>query len=172
MTTYPRTWLAIAVISFSPQLAATQVAQQTACPTGSRIAAAPFESWQRATSVRTGAVLKLGEAARVSLVPLAEARLPAELRKASNRGGFAGHVTVQIVEGGTYSIALGDRGWIDLERGRTTLPSIAHRHGPACSGITKIVDFSLQPGSYAIQVSGIAQPSTTVMIVRAPSIRS
>ena len=43
--------------------------------------------------------------------------------------------------------------------------SVAHTEGPPCSGIRKIVDFTLAPGRYALQLSGATKAPTRVLIV-------
>jgi hypothetical protein len=44
----------------------------------------------------------------------------------------------------------------------------AHAPGPACSGIRKTVQFSLQPGRHVIQLSANGDPTIAVLISRAP----
>lgn len=83
------------------------------------------------------------------------------------RGGNAALVPIQIDTGGTYRIALSDASWIDVTTANQVLPSIAHRHGPACSGIRKIVDFKLDSGRYALHLSGMKAASVKVLIERA-----
>ena len=46
--------------------------------------------------------------------------------------------------------------------------STAHGHGPACSTIRKMVDFSLQPGRYVLQISANAEAEISVLVTRAP----
>ena len=69
---------------------------------------------------------------------------------------------------GTYGVALGAKGWIDLYRvgDRTPLASTAHGHGPDCSGIRKIVRFALTPGEYRVVVGGLEGASARLMLVR------
>ena len=57
--------------------------------------------------------------------------------------------------------------WVDVVRAGRALASSAHGHGPACTGIRKIVDFRLQPGRYVLQVSGGTSASVPVLIARA-----
>jgi hypothetical protein len=58
---------------------------------------------------------------------------------------------------------------IDLVDGNgTAVVSAAHSHGPACSGVHKIVDFVLAPGTYILQISGNADRAGKVLVVRLP----
>ncbi len=49
-----------------------------------------------------------------------------------------------------------------------SLSSVAHAHGPDCTGVRKMVDFRLSPGAYILQLSGATEASLPVMIVRLP----
>lgn len=76
--------------------------------------------------------------------------------------------TFRIRARGTYGVALDTKGWIDLYRvgEMTPLTSTAHGHGPACSGIRKIVRFALVPGTYRVVVGGLEAPTAKLMLVR------
>ena len=69
---------------------------------------------------------------------------------------------------GTYGIALGSPGWIDVYRigDRTPLTSVKHGHGPDCSGIRKIVRFALTKGEYRVVLHGLEGASAKLMLVR------
>ncbi|MES2339909.1 MAG: hypothetical protein V4537_17590 [Pseudomonadota bacterium] len=76
--------------------------------------------------------------------------------------------TFRVKVAGTYGVALGAKGWIDLYRvgSRTALTTAKHGHGPACSGIRKIVRFALTPGEYRLAVGGLDAPQVKAMLVR------
>lgn len=76
--------------------------------------------------------------------------------------------TFRVRARGSYGIALGSKGWIDLYRvgNRTPLTSTRHGHGPDCSGIRKIVRFTLAPGEYRVVVGGLEGPNAKMMLVR------
>ncbi|CAN5341703.1 hypothetical protein BH10PSE15_BH10PSE15_12050 [soil metagenome] len=80
-----------------------------------------------------------------------------------SRGGMVGFM---VASAGTYRVAIGAGAWLDLVRGTTPLPSVAHGHGPNCSGIRKMVDFALQPGTYALQIVGNATASIPMLIAK------
>ncbi len=58
--------------------------------------------------------------------------------------------------------------WIDVVRDGKPLESIAHGHGPACSGIRKIVDFALQPGRYLVSIDGNEAPEVSILVAAKP----
>jgi hypothetical protein len=49
------------------------------------------------------------------------------------------------------------------------LTSIAHGHGPDCSGIRKMVDFRLEAGSYVLQIVGNGAPTVRVLVASVPA---
>ena len=65
---------------------------------------------------------------------------------------------------GTYRVALGAGAWVDMLRDGKAIASTAHGHGPACSGIRKIVDFPLTPGSYVLQLAGSPDANIPVLV--------
>ncbi|MFY0022699.1 hypothetical protein ABTQ05_22485, partial [Acinetobacter baumannii] len=67
------------------------------------------------------------------------------------RGGKAAAVEIDVPRAGTYAVALSDAAWIDVNRNDKTQTSTGHDHGPACSGIRKIVAFALVPGHYQLR---------------------
>ncbi len=82
------------------------------------------------------------------------------------RGGGAAIVQIRIPKSGTYSIALGDRAWIDVRQAGKTLDSVGHEHGPACTGIRKIVRFALAAGPVELRLSGMNGAAITVLVAR------
>ena len=88
--------------------------------------------------------------------------LPPE--RAPGAGSFAGVYTFNIATPGTYRIALSAGAWIDVVRDGKSIASAAHTEGPPCSGIRKIVDFTLVPGRYTLQLSGAKSAEMRVLI--------
>ncbi len=82
-----------------------------------------------------------------------------------SHGGMAGLV---IATAGTYRVAIGSGAWVDLIKDKTSLESVGHDHGPNCSGIRKMVDFALQPGSYILQVAGNGEARIPVLVAKLP----
>ena len=65
-------------------------------------------------------------------------------------------------------MALGSGAWIDVVKDGKAIESTAHGHGPDCSGVRKVVDFPLQPGSYTLQVAANGQAQLPLLVTRAP----
>lgn len=115
-----------------------------------------------------GAQLVPGKAMTATLLATPRVRyaLPPEKPGApATHGGMFGFT---IAEAGRYRVALGAGAWIDVVRDGQTIASAAHGHGPACTGVRKMVDFDLSPGRYLLQVAGNATTTLPLMMVRLP----
>ena len=163
-----------AAILLLPHPAAAQAASPN-CP-APVAPAGEFSSWADTTEMKAArdaaglpqASLPLGQAARVRLLPVSELTyiLPPERpAKAASHGGM---IRISIAQPGTYRVALGTAAWVDAVTDGKAIASTAHGHGPACSGIRKIVDFVLEPGDYVLQFSSNAEPDTTLLVIRKP----
>lgn len=109
--------------------------------------------------------LALGQAARLSLHPADRLKLPFAPKMVNGNGGL---VRFRVREVGTYRVALGTAAWIDVVADGKALLSASHGHGPACSGIRKIVDFNLMPGAYVVVLSGNAEQATQILVAKKP----
>lgn len=149
-----------------PAVAEACAAIRPAFPTG-------FEGWSARTALEAGSgtrdapVLVIGRAAELRLVPLDRLAAAAPPARTADAGTTAGMALFQVARAGTYRIALGGPAWIEVVRAGRTLPAAAHGHGPACTGIRKMVDYRLAPGRYILQLTG-AQ-ATTLPVMIAPS---
>jgi hypothetical protein len=112
--------------------------------------------------------LSVGQAVDLTLVPIDRLAVVAPLGKAPGPDDKGGLVTFRAALSGTYRIALGGHGWIDVAKGQTPLASIAHSSGPECAGIAKKVDFQLEAGTYILQISAVSGDSIPLMIARLP----
>ena len=106
----------------------------------------------------------VGKAAAVTLT-IVDASATAPMPHAPKPGTFLGGFPVSIAKAGTYRIALSHGAWIDVVGPNGAATSTAHAHGPACSGIAKIVSFDLTPGTWQLQVSDAKGPNLAVMVV-------
>src|SRR3546814_6328727 len=61
-------------------------------------------------------------------------------------------ITVEVKKAGRLIVALDAGAWIDLVRDGAAQKSITHGHGPACSGIRKMVEYDVTPGRYQLQI--------------------
>jgi hypothetical protein len=75
---------------------------------------------------------------------------------------------IAITEAGRYGIAADGKVWIDVITNAAPVSSIGHGHGPACSGIRKIVWFDLSAGTYEMALSKAEVARVRLLIVRAP----
>ena len=114
------------------------------------------------------AVLSLGQSADVTLAPTPHVRYPLRPEKPGGSVSHGGLLSVSIPDAGTYRVALGTGAWIDLVRDGKAIESSGHGPGPACTGLRKMVDFSLKKGSYVLQIAANGTPTIRVMIIREP----
>jgi hypothetical protein len=113
--------------------------------------------------------LTVGETARVTLLQTPAVAYPLHPEKPGGADSFGGLLQLVVPARGTYRVVLGSRAWIDLVApGGAAVQSVAHSMGPACTGIRKMVDFTLAPGSYTVQLSGNADNASTVLVIRLP----
>jgi len=158
---------------------AQPVAAQSArpsCPGDAEPLPAELSGWQAkgqldAASDPAGlasAMLIPGKAVDLALRPTPEvhyALRPERPGRSVSHGGMAGF---SVPAAGTYRVALGSAAWIDVVLDGKAAASVAHGHGPACSGIRKMVDFTLEPGSYVLQIAGSGASDVAVMVARLP----
>ena len=143
------------------QAAVPPAAPQPVCPTTPARLPAELSGW-----ARSGETLESLRAVTVPTMDPATVRL-ADMPPPQQFGRMA-LTTVRITKHGTYGIALGAKGWIDLYRvgDRTPLTSVKHGHGPDCSGIRKIVRYTLTPGNYRVVVGGLEAKTAKLLLVR------
>lgn len=141
-------------------------------PAGAQVCSAPaplpaeLAAFARPVPVPSGGGLVVGKAASLALVPDARFLIPPA--HAPSPGSYGGRAFLDVVAAGTYRVALGEGAWIDVVRNGKAISSIAHNHGPACSPVRKVVDFTLSPGRYVVQLSGAKQSYLTVLVARLP----
>lgn len=146
------------------------------CPADAAPPSAPLAGWAHRTALTAvadpdglaGAAIRPGMAVDLALLPTPDVRYPL---RSQNPGGSVSHgglVGFAVETAGTYRVALGGAAWIDVVRDGAAVASIGHGHGPACSGIRKIVDFSLAPGRYVVQIAGSGSSQIALMIAHVP----
>lgn len=108
-----------------------------------------------------------GQAARLRLLATSKVSYAVTTGKPGSTDSFGGIVSFTVSAPGTYRVALGTGAWVDVVGGGKSLASTAHGHGPACSGIQKIVDFDLVAGTYLVQIAGSSDPAVTAMVLAA-----
>lgn len=153
-------------------LALQDPATDPACTNVRAAVPAELAAWSQQAPVTAGtkpgegATIALGKAANVSLQRAAALTLSPAPAKPPAAGSYGGTLRLQVVQSGTYRVALGAGAWIDVLRDGKPIASVAHAHGPQCTGIRKIVDFKLDPGTYAVQLSGAKDRSVAALVVK------
>jgi hypothetical protein len=112
--------------------------------------------------------LAVGQAANLTLLQTPQVRYPLRPDKPSGSASYGGLVGITIAQAGTYRVALSSGAWVDLVRDGKAVTSVAHGHGPACTGVHKMVDFPLMPGRYTLQFDAIAEAKMRVLVARLP----
>lgn len=161
-----RLGLALAIAAL-PISAVAQAGEQ-ACPVTPAPLSAELAGWTETTPIASGGRIEAGQAAEVTLLltdDISYAALPERAPTATSRGAM---LSFSVAEAGVYRVALGAGAWIDVVREGRLIASSAHGHGPPCSGIRKMVDFALEPGDYALQLSESAEPMLRVLLTRLP----
>ena len=115
--------------------------------------------------------LKPGQAVAASFVPVAQVKYRVPPEKADGPATYGGLYRLIITEPGTYRVASSAAPWMDVfAPGSTTPTKTAHfGHGPACTGIGKMVEFPLQPGDYLLQFSESLTADPEIMVVKTGS---
>jgi hypothetical protein len=111
-------------------------------------------------------VLIPGKAITAKLVPVGDVKFRARPEKADGPATYGGLYALRIVAGGTYRIASSAAPWMDVFIGTSPVKSASFGHGPACTGIGKMVDFPLPPGDYLVQLSESLKPDIEIMVVQ------
>lgn len=155
---------------------ATAQSTQANCPADAKPLPAPLAGWSAKTPLTAAvdtaglaaAMLDAGKAVDLALRPTPNMRYALRPERPGGSVSHGGMVAFTVPAAGTYRVALGSAAWIDLVADGKALQSVAHGHGPACSGIRKMVDFALAPGNYTLQIAGNGSPEVAVMIARLP----
>jgi hypothetical protein len=147
---------AVLLLQAAPAAAAPVCTATVAPPAG-------LEAWSVAPGM-TGDVIAPGKNIALTLEPIDSVTFPLPLERKPAAGTFGGVYHVTIATAGAYRVALQNGAWVDLVRDGKSLTSVAHMEGAPCSGIRKIVDFALQPGTYIVQLSGAKTAQTRILI--------
>jgi len=151
--------------------ASAAMEEPVACSVPAELAQ-PFLSWRdpialQAASTRKGtakANLSAGQAAALTLLPTPEVAYVLRPEKPGGSISFGGLARFVVPTAAVWRVALGSGVWVDVVKDGKAQPSVAHGHGPQCSGIRKMVDYELQPGSYTLQISANGEDRLTVLV--------
>ncbi|PAL22778.1 hypothetical protein [Sphingopyxis sp. GW247-27LB] len=137
--------MSLSAILLAGLLAAT--AEPAACSAPADLSATPLAAWTQTDGAADAAIVP-GRPVTLAMADGAAAR------------------TLTIAAAGRYGVAADGRVWIDLVAHGKPLTSAEHGHGPACSGIRKIVWFDLTPGTYDVTLSKAATDRVRVLVVQ------
>lgn len=152
------------------------MAEDASCTNGTPPLPAGYEGW-RVPHPLTAAtrpedlpqsMITLNHAFMVHLAHTSDVHF---LQRPSEPGGsvsYSGMVDFVAPHAGTYRVMLPNKTWIDVLSGSTRDSSTRHQHGPDCSGIRKMVDFSLQAGPHTLQLTGSGLQDMPVMVLAIP----
>lgn len=123
-----------------------------------------FEGWGKGTLAPQ---LVAGGFSVLALAPSEAVKFTPALNRPAKPGDMGGIYAFSAKKSGIYRFAIDPGTWIDVigSKGQR-LESKAHVHGPACSGITKIVDYELEKdGEYVVQFSATQAKTLRVMVI-------
>lgn len=166
----------IALLLALPALIAAAPDAPVPCPTPSAPLPAGLTAWRTGLSLAAATDaptlahtrVTIGTRVELMLAPTDSVRYVIAPGKPPAPGSMGGLLGLTVRRAGSYRVALGTGAWIDMVRAHSALTSTAHAHGPACSGIHKMVDFKLRPGRYVLQISGSKDAATPVLVTTLP----
>ncbi|WP_254620937.1 homogentisate 1,2-dioxygenase [Sphingomonas sp. CL5.1] len=166
------------IVAATPALAAQEAMPMPArdCPATPVPPPAELAGWQGRTALSAASDPAGADAARIvpgkgvdaALLPTPAIRYPVRPAHPGGSVSHGGIFAFEITEAGTYRVAIGSGAWIEVVRGGQPATSTAHQPGPACSGVRKMVDFTLEPGSYLLEIAGNGAPRLPILIARLP----
>lgn len=115
------------------------------------------------------AMLTPGVAVAARLPSTRNVRYVMRPEKPGGSVSYGGVFAFTVATPGRYRIALGSAAWIDVLAQRKPAASVAHGHGPACTGIRKMVDFDLAAGRYVLQIAGNGSANLPLMVTKLPA---
>ena len=127
---------------------------------------ASLSTWGAPPTAETGD-LTLGVARDLTLAPTTQVTLPVTPTKLGAPDSFSGLVAFEVAAAGDYQVALGAPAWIEVVGNGASVASTRHSHGPACSGVRKIVVFTLTSGRHLLEVVGASTPTVRMMVAPA-----
>lgn len=139
--------------------------------TGNAAPTGELAPWTNPTAVKAGdeaakaPPLAVGKAASVTLLPTPDVHYALRPEKPGGSVSYGGLLALDVAQAGTYRIALSTAAWIDVIGKDGALRSVAHGHGPDCTGIRKMVDYVVPAGRYTLQISANGAAQITVLAV-------
>jgi hypothetical protein len=166
--------MSLAAILSAPAIAALAAKPAISCPAEPTLPP-ELADWSRAASSKT--IYAYGTDLGADWSPLGAAKTALPLHKfeslrydiAPERKPdvykFGGMIPIDVKKSGRLIVALDAGAWIDLVRDGVVVKSATHGHGPACSGIRKMVEFDVEQGRYLLQIVNAPTASIHAMAV-------
>jgi len=120
-------------------------------------------------TVGRATMLTPGVAVAARLPSTRDVRYVVRPEKPGGSVSYGGVFAFTVTPPGRYRVALGSGAWIDVLADGKPATSVAHGHGPACTGIRKMVDFDLAAGRYVLQVAGNGTADLPLMVTKLPA---
>ena len=114
------------------------------------------------------AALQIGRAVDAKLAPTPEVKYPLRPEQKGGSVSYGGLFSLSVKQAGVYRVALGSGAWIDIVKAGKAVESVAHGPGPDCTGVRKMVDFPLKPGTYILQIAANGNPELPLLVTRIP----
>jgi hypothetical protein len=170
-----RIGMAAALLLFAAPAFAQSAADegQASCPE-TPVVAAPWSGWARPGKVVAGSdagaapALVPGKALGAALHPAAHVAFAAAPARPPADGSHAGLFRLTLDAPARIGVALSAGAWVDVVTDKALVASAGHGHGPACSGIRKIVWFPLAAGTHIVQIANAAAAEIEIMAVSEP----
>lgn len=145
-----------------------------ACTTLDQNLEGGLEAWRFKTSLAAAreatqlasAELQLGAAVKAGLVQTRDIDYPVRPEKPGGSVSYGGLFAFNVVEPGTYRVALSTAAWVEVVKNGTTIAAAAFGHGPDCTTIRKIVEFRLQTGLHIFEIAGNGANSVDILVVQ------
>jgi hypothetical protein len=117
-------------------------------------------------ALEAGGALSYGAAARLQLVPFADAKLVlAPERAAKFSPSYAGAFALAApAAAGTYLVTLSAGGWIDVVQDGKFVKPTAFGDPKDCAGVRKSVKFPLAAAPTTLQLSGVGEREVSVIV--------
>lgn len=129
----------------------------------------PWLTWTSPAKARAGndvataTPVPLARAVEAALAPAAQVQYAVAPAKPPMENTYGGVFRVNIAHAARVGIALSVGAWVDMVEDGKIVDSVDHGHGPACTGIHKIVWFDLKPGAHIVQIANAPAPAIRIM---------
>ncbi|WP_338330657.1 hypothetical protein [Commensalibacter sp. Nvir] len=128
-------------------------------------------SWQTPTSVLSShqksnkIEISIGKAYSLELHNKSSVQFAVRPQEPGGRISYAGLVSFNVRQVGTYRIITNGRPWIDIVQKGKIIDAKAHQHGENCQGAEKILDYALSPGDYDMEVASSGKKKIKLFII-------